>query len=521
MKRILPNKLLFVKNVKCYTGALKPSYLPRLTKISIHPAAILWSFITNSLALFCLLLFIVLTSSNVRKTVSPVFASLSSFGSFAAVKPQNHVTIQNRFSFVPGYAPNKFNSINYDGLQMLSFYDVPVNADGTLDTDTEGYANFHSDESAALFQTARQKGVKMLLTLSQTYDNDVTSFLDNPDAQYELYKQTAQEIIDTGIDGITIDIELDGKLHTDYRDKYTTFVKGFTDYMHNNIRGSVVVVALPDDATQNSFYDIKNLSAVSDTTFIMAYNIAAPEVENAQTISPVYGGNDKSYKDSLQKVEDSFLSTVSPDKLAIEKAWYGNGNNYPLFASNDTSSQNDIIVGVQDFSLTQNTTNRLISDVPLPAQEAARKNLPYIVDALRKEGILNVNVLAYALATIQHETAATFEPIDEYKGRKSARRLGYEGGTNYFGRGFIQLTHLRNYKKMGERIGMNDELAKHPELASRPDIAARVLAAYFKDYGISKLATQGNFVDARTLINPDYNGYTIAEIALNFLYEMT
>src|SRR5207244_2761453 len=106
---------------------------------------------------------------------------------------------------------------------------------------------------------------------------------------------------------------------------------------------------------------------------------------------------------------------------------------------------------------------------PVSSQQAAQKNLPLIAKALEEEHILTPNVLAYALATIEHETAGTFEPIDEIKGRKSARRLGYEGGTNYFGRGFIQLTHLRNYKKVGERIGMGDDLVKNPTLASRAD----------------------------------------------------
>ena len=143
-------------------------------------------------------------------------------------------------------------------------------------------------------------------------------------------------------------------------------------------------------------------------------------------------------------------------------------------------------------------------------------NIPLIAEALKKEGILDSNVLAYALATIEHETDETFQPIGEIQGHFNARRYGYEGGSNYFGRGFIQITHLRNYRNFGERIGMGDQLVKNPELASTPEIAARILAAFFKDNNVANLASKGNFVAARTPINPDINARSVARLAMKY-----
>jgi hypothetical protein len=160
--------------------------------------------------------------------------------------------------------------------------------------------------------------------------------------------------------------------------------------------------------------------------------------------------------------------------------------------------------------------DRLVSEVPSKAREAARRNIPLIGKALEEEGILDSNVLSYALATIEHETDATFEPLHEIQGRFSARRLGYEGGTNYFGRGFIQLTHLRNYRMVGERIGMGDQLARNPELASNPEVSAKILAAFFKDNNVANLASRGQFIAARRPVNPDYNGYKVASLAWKY-----
>lgn len=156
----------------------------------------------------------------------------------------------------------------------------------------------------------------------------------------------------------------------------------------------------------------------------------------------------------------------------------------------------------------------VLQAVPAGSREAAVKNIPYIVNALRGEGILTPNVLAYALATIQHETAGTFAPIEEYYGRSQAQRLGYSGGQNYFGRGYIQLTHDYNYKDMGEKLGV--DLLNNPELALDPNISAKILAKFIKERGVAALAEKGDFVDARRPINPDNKGYSIAQIANNY-----
>jgi len=142
-----------------------------------------------------------------------------------------------------------------------------------------------------------------------------------------------------------------------------------------------------------------------------------------------------------------------------------------------------------------------------------------ISKALEAEGILSPNVLAYALATIKHETAGTMEPIREYGGPQQATRLGYSGGKNYYGRGYIQLTHDYNYKTIGQRIGMGDELLKNPDLALDPDVAAKILAAFFKDRGVAEAAENGDFYGARRGVNGTDKADKIAQLAKQYLPE--
>lgn len=90
--------------------------------------------------------------------------------------------------------------------------------------------------------------------------------------------------------------------------------------------------------------------------------------------------------------------------------------------------------------------------------------------------------LAYILATVYHETAKTFQPIEEYgKGRnydygkklKMSRQPYTTPDKLYYGRGFVQLTWYENYKNMGRILGL--PLLEQPELLLTMDVSVKVL----------------------------------------------
>ena len=130
--------------------------------------------------------------------------------------------------------------------------------------------------------------------------------------------------------------------------------------------------------------------------------------------------------------------------------------------------------------------------------------------------------LAYMLATVYHETAATMQPISEY-GLGRGRPYGEpDNGHTYYGRGYVQLTWKRNYAAMSPVTGV--DLVNHPELALRPDIAAKVMF-HGMEHGVftgKKLADYftprtTDFLMARQIINGMDCAALIAGYARNFL----
>lgn len=63
-----------------------------------------------------------------------------------------------------------------------------------------------------------------------------------------------------------------------------------------------------------------------------------------------------------------------------------------------------------------------------------------------------------------------------------AKTVGNQGGDDgwtYRGRGFNQLTGIKNYEKYGRMIGMGDDLVKNPDLVNDPKIATKIALAFF------------------------------------------
>lgn len=156
---------------------------------------------------------------------------------------------------------------------------------------------------------------------------------------------------------------------------------------------------------------------------------------------------------------------------------------------------------------------------PTAKKEHVVKNLPGIIEEMAKKGLNSKNNLVGIIATIHVETEIDpFNPIEEIDGRNNASGANggrpYGGGANYFGRGYIQITHDYNYKEAGNGIGVGDQLVNDPAMALRPEIAAKVTSWFWKARGVDKAADAGDWRQVRKIVNGGYSGYPIYEGAV-------
>lgn len=145
-----------------------------------------------------------------------------------------------------------------------------------------------------------------------------------------------------------------------------------------------------------------------------------------------------------------------------------------------------------------------------------------------RQGITNRDQIAYIIATAEHETAGSFEPVREayFLGEPDAenhrRGLFYYP---YYGRGYVQLTHDFNYRTYSKLTGL--DLINDPDLAMRPDVALFTLVHGMKNGTFTGLSLDDfmsdsgfDFVEARRMINGTDRADDIAAIARDWASEL-
>ncbi len=138
------------------------------------------------------------------------------------------------------------------------------------------------------------------------------------------------------------------------------------------------------------------------------------------------------------------------------------------------------------------------------------RELNLIEELYNDDRIESIEQAAYVLATVKHETANTFKPLEEY-GKGKGKTYGVADpvtGKTYYGRGYVQLTWKYNYDKMGRLLKI--DLINNPELATDPGIAYEIMIIGM----VNGLFTGRSLSD---YLNPDKTDYYTARRIINGL----
>lgn len=146
-------------------------------------------------------------------------------------------------------------------------------------------------------------------------------------------------------------------------------------------------------------------------------------------------------------------------------------------------------------------------------------SLVNIINAFDNYGDQDANKLIYIIATAYHESKLA--PVREIRAKPGTAlytRQEQYWNTGYYGRGYVQLTHERNYKVMGEAFGI--DLLNNPDKALDPVLAANILVygminGSFTGRRLSQYINQSSvdFVNARRVVNSLDQAFLIRDYA--------
>jgi len=162
----------------------------------------------------------------------------------------------------------------------------------------------------------------------------------------------------------------------------------------------------------------------------------------------------------------------------------------------------------------------------------------------RDADLADLRWLAYVLGTAYHETGFVVRPIREtgrdeeadvmrlleaayVKGRIKKRYWVREtNGKSYYGRGFVQLTWPENYKRVGEKIGLQTGLYDEPDVALERPSSVKIIyrgmidGLYTAGHALPRYFAPGkdaDWVNARRIVNGYDKAEQIADYAKTYL----
>lgn len=142
-----------------------------------------------------------------------------------------------------------------------------------------------------------------------------------------------------------------------------------------------------------------------------------------------------------------------------------------------------------------------------------------------KQGLTLPDQIAYIIATVEWETASTFEPVREAFWKSENWRREHLRYYPYYGRGYVQLTWKANYQKYAGITGK--DLVGDPDLALDPETALFILVHGFRTgtFTGKKITDyinedEINFKEARRCINGLDKWAEIKSLAEKYLEDM-
>lgn len=258
----------------------------------------------------------------------PLTSPISSLSTFHFL--QEAEIFSSKDKIVYGYLPywNLKKVTLQPELTHLAYFALTIGADGSLLTTTSeggepGYSGLRSDEFLDLSKKMREQGGATEIVLSQFDADDITNFLASQTAQQRLFDSLDDIILAYPVNGINIDIELNGSPSEQTRASLARFMKELRTHMDQKYDKVNLSIAMYAGASNNAgLWDVPAIEPYVDYIVVMAYDFHRRTSPLAGPVAPLFGGKDLWDSDINQHLQQ-FAAQVPRNKLLLGIPFYG------------------------------------------------------------------------------------------------------------------------------------------------------------------------------------------------------
>jgi spore germination protein YaaH len=228
--------------------------------------------------------------------------------------------------FLPSQIDDVLANADLHALTSLVYFGISSNKKGGLHTTDHGgpddyrWSAWNGARMTKLIGEAHAVGTKVILSVTRFSWNaagmaTTEKLLSSREARQRLARQTADAVVQRGVDGVNVDFE---PIPSSQRETFVDFVRRLRSALDAREPGLELTV---DSTGYISNYDVAGLTApgAADAIYIMAYHYTGSWSRRAGAVSPLV----RSTYDVTDTV-NAFLQYTTPNKLMLGLAWYGN-----------------------------------------------------------------------------------------------------------------------------------------------------------------------------------------------------
>jgi len=215
------------------------------------------------------------------------------------------------FGWHPYWAgASAYLSYDYDVLSHISYFSFEV------DTASGGYTTLRGWDTTPIISYAHQRGVKVVLTVTNFGSARNTELLTDTVKQWSLINALIYQLQSRNGDGVNFDFE---SVPSTQKTNMVSFCRRAVRGIKEVLPDAEISLATPA-VNWSDGWDLKALSEVCDYIIMMGYNYYWSGSSTAGPVAPLQG---ETYNITRSIEEDYLDAGVLPDKLLLGVPWYG------------------------------------------------------------------------------------------------------------------------------------------------------------------------------------------------------
>ncbi|MDX9904065.1 MAG: glycosyl hydrolase family 18 protein [Bacteroidales bacterium] len=199
---------------------------------------------------------------------------------------------------------------DYDVLTHIAYFSYEV------DTATGGYTTLRGWDTTPIISYAHQRGVKVVLTVTNFGSARNTELLTDTVKQWNLIDNLIQQLQSRNGDGVNFDFE---SVPSAQKANMVSFCRRAVRGIKGALPSAEISLATPA-VNWSDGWDLAALAGICDYLIMMGYNYYWSGSSTAGPVSPISGEN---YNITRSLNEDYIGDGVPPGKLLLGVPWYG------------------------------------------------------------------------------------------------------------------------------------------------------------------------------------------------------